>query len=111
MQVITSVDTILADSLSLNLIAGQVNEFLAGRSVVRVYCTASVVGLRYIFQVGNEVFAQDQEISAANRFPIRPDDFFVEGVGGRGERIVIQARNTTGANITSNLLMDIIRVG
>lgn len=110
MQVISDVTSIAANSLSANLIAGQVNEFLAGPSIVRVYATASAVGLRYIFQIGNEVYSQDQEISAANRFPIRPDDFFVQGSGGKGERIVLQARNTTGGAITSNALLEIVRV-
>jgi len=109
-QVITRVESVAADTFSANIIAGEANEFLAGPSVVRVFARAAVVGLRMIFQVGNEVYAQDQEIGAAAGFPTRPQDFFVEGVGGKGERIILQLRNTTGAAIIGQILIEIVQV-
>lgn len=111
MQVMTVVNSVAANTLSANLIAGQANEFLAGPSVVRIYARAAAVGLNMIFQVGNEVFSQDQEIGATAGFPTRPQDFFVEGVGGSGERIILQARNTTGGAIIGQFLIEIVRVG
>jgi len=111
MQVITVRQSIAANSLSLNLIAGQANEFLAGPSVVNLFAVAAVIGLRVIYQIGNEVFAQDQEVAAKAGFPVRPDDFFVNGVGGTGERIILQARNTTGGAIIVQALLEINRVG
>ncbi len=110
MQVMTRVESVAANVFSGNIIAGEANEFLEGPSVVRVFARAAAVGLRMIMQVGNEVFAQDQEIGASAGFPTRPQDFFVEGVGGRGERIILQLRNTTGAAIIGQILIEIIRV-
>ena len=110
MQVMTVVQSIAANTLSANLIAGQANEFLAGPSIVNVYARSAAVGVNMIYQVGNEVFSQDQEVGATAGFPTRPDDFFVQGVGGPGERIIIQARNTTGAAVIVQLLIEIIRV-
>jgi len=110
MQVITRVQSIAANTFSVNIIAGEANEFLSGPSVVRVFARAAVVGLNMVMQVGNEVFSQDQEIGAAAGFPTRPQDFFVEGVGGAGERIIIQLRNTTGAAIIGQVLIEIVRV-
>ncbi len=110
MQVITVVQLIAANTLSLNLVAGQANEFLAGPSLVNLYIRSAAVGLNAIFQVGNEVYSQDQETGAQAGFPTRNENFFVQGVGGKGERIIFQARNTTGAGIITQVLFEIIRV-
>jgi len=111
MQVMTIVQSIAANTLSANLIAGQANEFLAGPSTVNIYARAAAVGANLIYQVGNEVFCQDQEIGALAGFPQRPDDFLVQGVGGQGERIILQARNTTGGAIIVQFLIDVNRLG
>ncbi len=110
MQVITVVESILANSLSDNLIAGQANEFLSGPSTVNLYIRSAVIGLNLIFQVGNEVYVQDQETPAQAGFPTRNENFYVQGVGGQGERIIVQARNTTGAAIITQMLIEIVRV-
>lgn len=110
MQVMTRVQSIAADTLSTNIIAGEANEFLAGPSVVKVYARSAAVGLRLIFQVGNEVFSQDQEIGATAGFPTRPQDFFVQGVGGPGERIILQLRNTTVGAIIGQILIEVVQV-
>jgi len=111
MQVITVVQSIAANTLSLNLVAGQANEFLAGPSAVNLYIRSAVVGLNLIYQIGNEVFVQDQATPAQAGFPTRNENFFVQGVGGTGERIIVQARNTTGAAIITQILIEILRVG
>ncbi len=111
MQVMTVVQSIPANSTSGNLIAGQANEFLQGPSAVNVYVRSAVVGLNLVFQVGNEVFAQNQETPAQAGFPTRNENFFVQGVGGAGERIIVTAENTTGAAIITQLLIDVVRVG
>lgn len=110
MQVMTVVQSIAANSTSLNLLAGQVNEFLAGPSAVNVYARAAVVGANLVYQVGNEVFVQNQELPAQAGFPTRNENFFVQGVGGKGERIVATIQNTTGAAIIVQLLFEIVRV-
>ena len=69
MQVMTVVQSIAANSTSLNLLAGQVNEFLAGPSVVNVYVRAAATGANLIYQIGNEVFSQDQEMPSQAGFP------------------------------------------
>lgn len=111
MQVMTVVESIPANSLSANLIAGQANEFLSGPSIVALYARAAAVGLNLIFQIGNEVYSQDQEVGSLAGFPQRPDDFFVRGEGGQGERIIVQARNTTAGAIIVQLILDVNRVG
>ena len=106
----TVVESIAANSTSLNLVAGEANEFLSGPSVVAVYARAAAVGANLVFQVGNEVYSQRQEVGALAGFPQRPDDFFVRGEGGQGERIILTVENTTGAAIIIQLLIDVNRV-
>jgi len=81
MPVITDVTVVALNSTSANLIAGDINEFLARPSVVSLFCTGSAAGLRAQLLIGKDVVIDDQEISAANRFPITPDDFLSRGGG------------------------------
>jgi len=49
------------------------------------------------FSWGGLAFANDQAIGLQNRFPIVPDDFFVDAGGFASERLILTFRNTTGA--------------
>lgn len=106
----TVVQSIAANSTSLNLLAGQANEFLSGPSIVNVYVRSAAIGANLIYQIGNEVFSQDQEMPAQAGFPTRNENFFIQGVGGRGERIIAQVRNTTVGAIIVQMLFEIVRV-
>ncbi len=111
MQVITRVVSVPANSTSLNLIAGETAEFLAGPSTVNIFARAAAVDLDLLFQVGNEVFLQNQEVAAIAGFPTKNENGLVQGVGGRGERIFVTATNRSGAAIIVQLLIEINRVG
>jgi len=106
----TVVQSIAPNSTSLNLLAGQVNEFLGGPSTVSVYVRSAAVGSFLVFQVGNEVFSQDQELPLQAGFPTRNENFFIQGVGGQGERIVATVRNSLGAAVIVQMLFEIVRV-
>jgi len=86
MPVITNTTIILADTTSVNLLTGDINEFLGRASVVSLFCTGSAVGLRAQLLIGKDVVIDDQPISDANRFPITPDDFLSRGGGFQGDR-------------------------
>ena len=101
MPVITSTTVVVANSTSLNLLAGDINEFLGRNSVVSLFCTGSAVGLRAQLLIGSAVVIDDQQISDANRFPITPDDFLSRGGGTPGDRLTLRFRNTTGGNLTA----------
>ena len=60
--------------------------------------------------VGGQALVADEEISGANRFPTRDQDLLAEFGALPGERIFVQARNTTAGAITSNLLVDVLPV-
>lgn len=103
--VMTDVQSVAANATTGNIFAGNVFEFLSLPSIVRVYIVAAGVGMNVDVLVGNESYASDQEVSGANRFPIRNEDLLVELGGLPGERIVVRLRNTTvGALIVQSLV-------
>lgn len=110
-QLLSDVRSVAANSVSGNVLTGKVGSTLSRPSVVRLYATASAVGLLVTFLVGSETFVQDQEISAANRYPVIPDDFVVDAVGGPGEEIFVELRNSTGGALTSQVRIDILPAG
>lgn len=113
MPVMTDVQVVAANATVQNALTGKLHEFISGMSAanIRLFQAASAAGLNISLLVGGESFCQDQEISAANRFPIDPDDFVVEAGGFAGDRIVLTLRNTTGAGITVRTRMMINPVG
>ena len=93
--VMTDVQSVAANATTGNIFAGNVFEFIQSPSIVRCYIIAAAVGMNVDILVGNESYASDQEISGANRFPIRNEDLLVELGALPGERIVVRLRNTT----------------
>jgi len=74
--------SVAAGANSGNVLVGKLFEFLERPSIIRWYPVGSAVGLQITANVGGEVFIQGEEISGANRFPTRDQDFLGEGVGG-----------------------------
>lgn len=87
-----------ANSVSANVLAGQLYEFVPGGINVTVSVTGSAIGLRTTFIVGIPLI-NDQAINLQNRFPLVPDDIIHNGAVSGG-RMVLTARNTTGAALT-----------
>lgn len=106
----TDRQSVAANATTGNIFAGNVFEFLSLPSIVRVYIVAAAVGMNVDVLVGNESYASDQEVSGANRFPIRNEDLLVELGGLPGERIVVRLRNTTGVAIVVQSLIEVLPV-
>ncbi len=107
----SDVRAVAANAIVDNILTGKIHEFASRPSVVRLLLTASAVGMFMSFLIGGEAVVQDQEIGAANRFPLDPDDFFAEFGATVGDRIVVQLRNSTGAAITVNSVVDVSPIG
>jgi hypothetical protein len=101
MPIMTDRQSVPANTTIQNVIQGKLHEFLSEPSRIGLYATGSAVGLNYSLLIGGEALVDDQEVSAANRFPVVPDDFVAEGGGLQGDRILVRVRNTTGAAITA----------
>ncbi len=107
MPTLTDVRSVAANAKVDNVLSGKVYEFMPFDGEVRFGIVASAVGMRATVISGSDVLQDDQEVSAANRFPLDPDDFALTDVAGAGERLVVGLRNTTGAAITVNSVVKI----
>lgn len=106
-MVMTDTVSVAANATSANVLAGKLAEFLAERSVVRLYVAAAAVGVFASLLIGDSVLVDDQEVSGVNRFPIKPDDLVDEGAGFDGDRLILRFRNSTGAAIVVNSRVEI----
>lgn len=110
MPIMTDSQSVAANSTVANVVAGKPFEFVGRPSIVRVYATGSATGLNATVLIGGLNIVQDQLISAANRFPIRPDDMFCDAAAPAGSRIVVSLRNTTGGALTAITMVEVTPV-
>lgn len=92
--------SVAANAIVANQLTGSLYEFAPTDAFVEFGLTASAVGLNASVITGTDVLMDDQEISSQNRFPVYPDDFTLNDAVGRGERLILKLRNTTGVAIT-----------
>lgn len=90
--------SVAANSVSSNVVAGQLYEFVPNGTKVTLSATGSATGMRCTL-IANIPVMNDQAINLQNRFPIIPDDIVFQGTV-RACRLVLTARNTTGAALT-----------
>ncbi len=107
MPTMTDVRSVALNAKVDNVLAGKVYEFLPYDAEVRVAVVASAVGMRATVISGADILLDDQEVSAANRYPVDPDDYTLTDIAAVGERLVVSLRNTTGAAITVNTAVKI----
>src|SRR5262245_8198915 len=87
-----------ANSVSSNVLSGQLYEFVNSGQMVTVSVTGSATGLRTTFICGVPLI-NDQAINLQNRFPLVPDDIIHTGPVPGG-RMVLTSRNTTAGALT-----------
>lgn len=90
--------SVAANSVSANVLSGQLYEFVEAGTLVTVSVTGSATGLRANFVCGVPLI-DDQAINLQNRFPLIPDDIIHSGMVPGG-RMVLRARNTTAGALT-----------
>jgi len=90
--------TVVANTVSTNVLAGQLYEFVPNGTRVVLSCTGSATGLRATL-IANIPVLNDQAINLQNRFPIIPDDILYSGQV-RACRLVLTCRNSTAGNLT-----------
>jgi hypothetical protein len=87
-----------ANSVSANVVAGQLYEFVPNGARYTLSVTGSATGLRTTF-INNIPVINDQAINLQNRFPLIPDDIISQGLTRAG-RLVLTFRNTTAGALT-----------
>lgn len=108
MAIMTDRQSVAANTTIPNALSGKSAEFVQEPSVVRLYATASAVGMNMTLIIGEEVVLDDQEVNAQNRMPLTPDDFVCEGGAFPGDRITLRLRNTTGGAVTAFSKVEVV---
>lgn len=111
MPVISGAVTVTANTVSANVLAGDVFEFAPPQgAIVNFLATMAVIGLTVDVLVGGEAEALGAVPAiraAAAPFPIKPDDSLVIAGAAGGARLFMRFRNTTGGDIIGQFLVEI----
>jgi len=99
--------SVAANSVSANVLAGQLYEFPAPGTPIRVSALGAATGIR-VTMISGVPIINDQAINfnATSQFPIIPDNV-VGTFRHRGGRLVLTFRNTTGAAIVTGWRVDV----
>ena len=103
MPLLQRTDAIVLNAYNANVWTGTQFEFAPYDALLELGVLGSATGLQFTFATGADVLAIDQAVSvvtAANVYPVYPDQFVVNDVVGVGERIVEAIRNTTGGTLS-----------
>jgi hypothetical protein len=98
--------SVAANSVSSNVLAGQLYEFVRAGQPVRLSGTGSAAGLRVTLLIGMAII-NDQALNLQNRFPLIPDDVIHTGRSPVNGRMVLTFRNTTAGALTSFWRVDL----
>lgn len=82
-----------------NVLAGSIYEFLPWDAQIAFANNAAATGLQITISTGTDLIQEEAPPNVATVFPKINEDFDLTDVAPQGERIVIKARNTTGAPI------------
>jgi len=111
MSVISGAVTVAPNAISSNVLAGDVFEFAPpDGAVVNFLATQAVIGLTVDILVGGaaEALGAVPPIRASDApFPVKPDDSIVIVGAAGGARLFMRFRNTTGAPIIAQFLIEI----
>lgn len=97
--------SVLANSVSANVLSGKLYEFVNQGTNITLACTGSATGLRTTFIAGIP-FINDEAINLQNRFPLIPDDIMLNQ-RVPGGRLVLTFRNTTAGPVTAFWRVDV----
>jgi len=108
MKVMTDVArSVAANSSTANVLDGKPEVYLSRNSALAFYLVAAAAGIMATILVGDSVVIDDQEVSSANRFPIRPDDLTTRAGGAGGDLVYVRLRNKTGAAVVVTTVVDV----
>jgi len=108
MKVMTDVArSVAANASTANILDGKPEVYLSRNSALAFYLVAAAAGILATVLVGDSVVVDDQEISSANRYPIRPDDLFARSGGASGDLVYVRLRNRTGAAVVVTSVVDV----
>jgi len=99
--------SVAANASSTNILTGKAEVYLTRNSGLSFYIVAAAAGILATILVGDSVVVDDQEVSSANRFPIRPDDLFARAGGAGGDLVFVRLRNRTAGAVVCTSVVDV----
>lgn len=111
MPVIQGSLSIAAGATIPNLISGSAFEFARGAQLVSMGIVASAAGLQVGITSGADLISEEFEAAVKTTYPIIPDEMYYTDVMAPGDRLVLRARNTSGAPITARWVIQIAGAG
>ena len=93
-----------------NLVSGSAFEFARTRQIISVGITAAATGTFVTLTSGSDVVLEESPPYVATVFPVIPDQMFYTDVMEQGDRLVIKARNPTGAAVIHRVIVQITPV-
>lgn len=97
--------SVAANSVSANVLSGQLYEFVPQGANLTLSVAGSATGLRATL-INGIPLVNDQAINLQNRFPLIPDDVIHAGPVPGG-RVVLTFRNTTAGALTAFWRVDV----
>lgn len=98
--------SVAANSVSTNVLAGRLYEFVGDGANITVSATGSATGLRSSFIAGGVQLINDEAIGLQNRFPLIPDDIMLNQRVPAG-RLLLSFRNSTAGALTAFWRVDV----
>ena len=92
--------SLATNTVNDNVIAGSQYEFVQRPCALDFGIVGSATGLLADVYSGQDMLCEGMAVSAANRYPVFPDDFTLSDVAGLGERLKVRIRNPTGGSLT-----------
>lgn len=108
MPVIQRAVSVAAGGADPNLLTGSTFELQRGNVYLSVGCTAAATGTFITILSGSDlVLEESPPFVDANNWPIIPDQMYYNDVATIADRLVIAARNPTGAAVVHRPLVQI----
>lgn len=101
MPTVNKLVTVPLNGVIDNVLSGSQYEYLPFPAYIEVGLTGAAIGVLTTIFSGPDVLAEEGAVSlgTANVYPKYPDEFYYTDEAAPGDRLRIQLRNTTGANI------------
>jgi len=93
-----------ASTKTANILAGDINEFIAQRSMVTIYAISSATGVRMTVLASSDVVVDDKEILPIGTSLLVPDHMIDSFAVGAGTRLLLTLRETAAVATTDVLL-------
>jgi hypothetical protein len=99
--------SIPANSVVENTLQGSAYEYARAPSVVSMGLVAAVTGLFLTVQAGPTIILEEAPAAIRASMPVQPDDFYYNFAAAPGDRLIVRARNSTGAAIVLRSIVQI----